>query len=99
MRGVGVALVLYGLEACLIVPRLGRNHRESQRKTTAMPVPTDTLWNIKRLNVIFAASAILLVAIIGWTIVQDYGAAWRQRQENGRVWEAALVDQKIHREL
>jgi len=64
-----------------------------------MPVPTDTLWNIKRLNVIFAASAVLLVAIIVWTIFQDYGAAWRDRQAQGRVWEAALVDEKIHREL
>src|SRR5438105_2348933 len=64
-----------------------------------MPVPTDTLWNIRRLNWIFAISSILLVAMIGWTIVQDYGARWRERQEAGRVWEAALVDEKIQGEL
>src|SRR3954453_966767 len=62
-----------------------------------MPVPTDTFWNMKRLNLWFAASSILLVAVTGWTIVQDYGAWWRVPQKDGRVWEAALVDDKIER--
>src|SRR3954468_17078094 len=62
-----------------------------------MPVPTDTFWNMKRLNVVFAASAVLLVAVTGWTIVQDYGAWWRVPQKDSRVWEAALVADKIDR--
>ena len=59
--------------------------------------PTDTFWNIKRLNIVFAVSAVLLVAVTGWTIVQDYGAWWRIPQKDSRVWEAALVDDKIER--
>src|SRR4051812_4795890 len=62
-----------------------------------MPVPTDTFWNMKRLNLVFAASAILLMAVTGWTIVQDYGAWWRVPQKDSRVWEAALVSDKIDR--
>src|SRR3954453_13097768 len=62
-----------------------------------MPVPTDTFWNMKRLNLWFAASSILLVAVTGWTIVQDYGAWWRVPQKDSRVWEAALVSDKIDR--
>jgi hypothetical protein len=60
-----------------------------------MPVPTDTLWNIRRLNWIFAASAILLVLTIVWSILADYNKTWRKPQQNARVWEAALVDEKI----
>src|SRR3954471_11108224 len=62
-----------------------------------MPVPTDTFWNMKRLNLWFAASSILLVAVTGWTIVQDYGAWWRVPQKDSRVWEAALVEDRIDR--
>ena len=65
----------------------------------SMPVPTDTLWNIKRLNKVFAASSIILLGVIGWTILQDYDKGWREPQRQGKVWEAALVDEKITREL
>src|SRR5439155_7764887 len=54
-------------------------------------------WNMKRLNLWFAASSILLVAVTGWTIVQDYGAWWRVPQQDSRVWESALVEDKIDR--
>src|SRR4051812_43541777 len=64
-----------------------------------MPVPTDTLWNIKRLNKVFAASSIILLGVIGWTVLQDYDKGWREPQRQGKVWEAALVDEKITREL
>src|SRR4051812_2706724 len=64
-----------------------------------MPVPTDTLWNIKRLNIVFAVSSVLLVAVTLLTVIQDYDQAWRKPQQQGRVWEAALVDEKITREL
>ncbi len=62
-----------------------------------MPVPTDTFWNIKRLNLWFAASSILLVLVTAWTILQDYGGWWRIPQKDSRVWEAALVNDKIER--
>src|SRR5689334_6303257 len=63
-----------------------------------MPIPTDTFWNIKRLNVVFAVSAVLLLAVTGWSIVQDFNQQWRIPQRDGKVWEAALVEEKIDRE-
>src|SRR5437667_1285393 len=62
-----------------------------------MPVSTDTFRSMKRLNLWFALSSILLIAVTGWTIVQDYGAWWRVPQKDSRVWEAALVSDKIDR--
>src|SRR4051812_45814517 len=61
-----------------------------------MPVPTDTFWNIRRLNKIFAISALLLVAVTLWTILQDWDRPWKVPQRDARVWEAALVEQKIN---
>src|SRR5215211_5346038 len=63
-----------------------------------MPIPTDTYWNIKRLNWVFAGIAVVLMAVTGWSIIQDYNKDWREPQRNGRVWEAALVKEKIDRE-
>src|SRR3954451_2359390 len=63
-----------------------------------MPIPTDTFWNVKRLNLVFAASALLLLAVTGWSILQDYDQGWRQPQRDGQVWQAALVDEKIERD-
>src|SRR5438067_322415 len=63
-----------------------------------MPIPTDTFWNIKKLNWVFAISSLLLVAMTAWTIVQDYGGG-RKQQQAARIWEAALTSDKIEREL
>ena len=63
-----------------------------------MPIPTDTYWNIKRLNVVFAASAVLVFLTMAWATVQDFYQGWRQPQRDGKVWEAALVSEKIERE-
>src|SRR5687768_13791984 len=63
-----------------------------------MPIPTDTFWNIKRLNVVFAISAIVLVLVTVWSILQDYNKDWRVPQRAGRVWEAAFVEERISRE-
>lgn len=62
-----------------------------------MPIPTDTYRNIKVLNWLFAASAVLLVAVMGLSVAQDYFKSWRKPQINDRVWEAALVDDKLRR--
>src|SRR5881397_876925 len=64
-----------------------------------MPIPTDTFWNIKRLNIWFAISAVLLVLVTIWSIVQDYNRDWRIPQRNAKVWEAALVGDKLQRDL
>src|SRR5947199_10076348 len=63
-----------------------------------MPIPTDTYWNIKKLNVVFAISAVLLVLVTIWAIVQDFDQGWRQPQRHGKVWQAALVEEKIERD-
>ncbi|MBC8105375.1 MAG: hypothetical protein H7Z14_02200, partial [Anaerolineae bacterium] len=60
-----------------------------------MPIPTDTYWNIRRLNWVFAVSAIVLFAVTGWSILQDHTKTWRVNQQQGRVWEAALTDQRL----
>lgn len=60
-----------------------------------MPIPTDTFWNIKRLNWVFAISAILLTAVTAWSIMQDHEKSWRIEQRHGRVWDAALTEDKI----
>ena len=62
-----------------------------------MAIPTDTFWNIRRLNVVFALSSLALVAVCGWAIEQDYEKAWRPLQQQGRVWDAALTEEKIKR--
>ncbi len=64
-----------------------------------MPVPTETFWNLRKLNRLFAISAIVLFATFAWAILQDYDKAWRQPQRSGKVWEAALVDEKLHRDF
>ncbi|HEY8668411.1 MAG TPA: hypothetical protein VIL86_17300, partial [Tepidisphaeraceae bacterium] len=64
-----------------------------------MPVPTDTFWNIRRLNAIFAVSSLLLLGMLVAAVLQDYDKTWRQPQRSGRVWEAALVEEKLDREL
>ncbi len=45
-----------------------------------MPIPTDTLYNIKRLNVIFALCAVLLLAAMSWMLWHDYDRPWRDTQ-------------------
>lgn len=64
-----------------------------------MPIPTDTYWSIRRLNLVFALSALALFGITTWAIVQDWNRDWRQPQRQARIWETALVDDKIQRSL
>lgn len=62
-----------------------------------MPVPTDTFWNIKLLNRAFAASSIILVVIMLWSVLQDYDKSWRQPQKSNQIWQAALTRDKMDR--
>src|SRR5688500_20212144 len=64
-----------------------------------MPIPTDTYWNIKRLNLVFAASAVDMMLTLVWATFQDFFQTWREPQRTGMVWQAALVDEKIERDL
>lgn len=60
-----------------------------------MPVPTETLWNIKRLNVVFLVSMVALVGVMFWSVHQDFDKSWRKPQQASRVWDAALVRDKL----
>ncbi len=64
-----------------------------------MPIPTDTFWNVKKLNVVFALSSLALLAVTFWAVVQDHEKDWRVPQKQARVWESALTNQKIQAEL
>ncbi len=47
-----------------------------------MPVPTETMRNIKRLNVVFAATGLLTLISMGWMFWHDYHRRWRDVQTN-----------------
>src|SRR5437762_10106739 len=64
-----------------------------------MPIPTDTFWNIKKLNRVFAVSSVALVLVTLWSVMQDYDKTWRQPQQHGRVWDAAMTTEKIQRAM
>jgi hypothetical protein len=64
-----------------------------------MPIPTDTFWNIKKLNRAFALSSVILVVITLWSVMQDYDKTWRKPQQHGRVWDAAMTSEKIQRSM
>jgi cbb3-type cytochrome oxidase cytochrome c subunit len=64
-----------------------------------MPIPTDTYWNVKRLNWVFAISAFLLFAVTGWSIMQDWNRDWKNEQRSTRTWEAALTRERLDAQL
>ncbi|MEX0774386.1 MAG: hypothetical protein WD042_01605 [Phycisphaeraceae bacterium] len=56
-----------------------------------MPVPTETYWNIRRLNFVFALSALLLLGSILWMVVgEDVNRQWRTLQRDANAWETAM---------
>ncbi len=65
--------------------------KRGSQSDNGMPVPTDTLWNIKRLNAVFAVSAVVLLVSTLWLVVADHTRAWRGYQQQGRSWEAAMA--------
>src|SRR5262245_21839179 len=45
-----------------------------------MPVPTETLRNIKRLNIVFAATSVITLVTMLWTMKHDFERPWRNMQ-------------------
>lgn len=45
-----------------------------------MPIPVETLWNIKRLNKVFAVSALAWAGSMVWMLVADFKRPWRDFQ-------------------
>ena len=62
-----------------------------------MPVPTDTFRDIKKLNYVFALTAVLLLAATGALIKKDYEHPWRGYQKEGREWETALTTETANK--
>ena len=57
-----------------------------------MPVPTETFWNIRKLNAIFALSGIALFASLFLLIYKDWNKGWRQFQRDNLVWQTAMTE-------
>lgn len=45
-----------------------------------MPVTTDTLWNIRRLNVWFGVASLIALISFAWMMWHDYNRSWRNIQ-------------------
>lgn len=45
-----------------------------------MPVTTDTLWNMRRLNIVFGVSAVLMLVSFFWMMKHDMDRKWREFQ-------------------
>ncbi len=55
-----------------------------------MPVPTETFWNIKKLNIVFAVTAVLLLGSMLWMLKADHEKPWRGYQDDAKTWEVAM---------
>ena len=51
-----------------------------------MPVPTETLWNTRKVSIVFAISSIAMLASIVWMVKVDYARPWRQIQNRRNAW-------------
>jgi len=60
-----------------------------------MPVPTETFWNIKRLNVIFLVCVAALLLSTVWFIRADSDKGFREYQNAGWAWEAAMYEARL----
>ncbi len=56
-----------------------------------MPIPTETLRNMGRLNRWFALSCLAMLASLIWAIWEDYDRPWRGIQDDYMVAQAALA--------
>ena len=57
-----------------------------------MPIPTDTLRNSFRLNIVFAVSCALLALTTFWLIWVDYNRPWKEHQNDYMDAQAALAE-------
>ena len=61
-----------------------------------MPVPTQTLRNMKLLNVIFAASSVIMTVSLLMLVVEGTNREWRQFQKDAQDWKAAIFIEEMH---
>lgn len=62
-----------------------------------MPVPTKTLRSIRKLNILFAVSAVVLFLSVFWLIMDDHAREWRGYQRDSLAWEAAMLEEALLR--
>ncbi len=60
-----------------------------------MPVPTETMRSMRKLNLVFAAASVFFLLITGWLIWDDYDKAWRVYQRDAQTWQAAILEDTI----
>lgn len=56
-----------------------------------MPVTTKTFYNMTLLNILFAASAVLLALTTILAVIEDWYNEFRVYQVESQIWEAALT--------
>ena len=64
-----------------------------------MPVPTNTFRSIGKLNLIFAASSLLMLVATCWMVIADHDRAWRRYPIASRNWQAAMTVEAKDRAL
>ncbi|MFI5380804.1 MAG: c-type cytochrome [Tepidisphaerales bacterium] len=60
-----------------------------------MPVGSQTFRNTRTLNRVFAVSALVLAAVVLWSIFHDHDRPWRKIQRDAAVWDAALTAEQL----
>ena len=57
-----------------------------------MPVPTETLWNLKKANLWFALSGLALMGSTLWMLWDDYDRDWRTYQRDYFRLQAVMAE-------
>ena len=57
-----------------------------------MPIPTDTLYNMRRVNVWFAFASLALLAATLWMVWDDYDRPWRDHQRDYIRLQAVVAE-------
>lgn len=60
-----------------------------------MPTPTETFYNMRKLNRIFALIALAGLGSIIWLVARNYTQDWREYQREAVSWEQFIVSQDI----
>lgn len=62
-----------------------------------MPVQNETLYNVKRLNLVFAFSGVAFLIITLWMMIEDHNATWKFHQADFQRNVATLAELELQR--
>ncbi|MCG3129116.1 MAG: hypothetical protein CHACPFDD_04025 [Phycisphaerae bacterium] len=62
-----------------------------------MPVQNETLYNVKRLNLVFAVSSVAFLVITAWMMIEDHNATWKYHQADFQRNVATLTELELQR--